>query len=114
LKLEAPLFISLRKASANATDEYLLSRPVERGQQWRVELVSCEDETTAFTYLRIGIRRGGIDAWLEEEKTPSAGTRYWMNDPFWLAEGERLVVRFNGTTLGDKLAVDVKGAIARV
>jgi len=112
VKLISPLFIPLSKDSDGSANVDLVSPKVHQGLRWRVELVSAEDESSAFTYLRVGVRRGGFVNWLEEDKDPRAGTLYWMPDPFWLDEGYEVIIRFNGTTSGDDLKATIVGSIA--
>ena len=99
----------ITKTSDAATNVDLKTKPVDRGETWCIQKVACEDETNAYTSLRILVGGHGWEHLLAEEKTPSAGTLYWTDEPFFLYPGEFLVARFTGTTNGDKLKVYYTG-----
>ena len=83
---------------------------VPNGYKRTIQHISCENETAAYTYLRLGYKNM-FDRyhWWVEQKTPALGTLYWMRDSKVLQEGDILVIRFNGTALGNVLAAYVDG-----
>ena len=112
--LSSPLGGELAKTGAAATNEDLDIGPVPAGEEWAIEHLSAEDETTAFTTLRVGILRSLSFMPLEEQASPSAATLYWNSRPFYLREHESLRVRFTGTTNADKLRAYYNGTRRRV
>ena len=98
---------------SDATFQDVELEKVRRGLEIRTDLIVIENETTAFTKARIGIKRHASIDWLEEEKSPAAATLYWMDTPVSLIEDERIVVRFTGCTLKDKLNVWGYGLLKR-
>jgi len=99
----------IKKISEGAAYDDLTDTEVKQGFARRMDLITCENVNHAYTELRIGILRAGMEYWLEGEKSPSAATLYWMDDPVILAENEQLLVRFTGCTDGDELKVTVVG-----
>ena len=100
---------SIKKISSGDAYDDIVDTEVKQGFVRRLDLVTCENAGHAYTELRIGILRAGAEYWIEGEKSPSAATLYWMNDPVILAEDEQLVVRFTGCTDGDELNVTIRG-----
>lgn len=111
---EEPILLESFKASVAATDEDVALPPVPAGWEWELRHVAAEDETTAYTSLRLGIRRGVGLTPLEEQKSPAAATLYSSQDPWHLSAGNVLVARFNGTTSGDRLRLYANGIARRV
>ena len=109
-----PVLFDAFLQSTGATNEDLELDRVPPGQRWTLHHVAAEDETTAFTSLRLGIKRGTTFLPLEEQKSPAAATLYSSQDPWFLEEGNRLVARFNGTTSGDKLRLYANGVVTLV
>ena len=88
---------------------------VPNGYKRTIQHISTEDETTDFTELRIGYKtRFDVYHWWEEEKSPGAATLYWMNDLKVIQEGDKLVIRFTGTTDADILAAYIDGFTEKV
>ena len=104
-----PLLLSDQKASGAATNEDLDLGPVPVGQQWCINHVAAEDETTAATEIRFGIARAGTFFPLEDQESPAAGVLYTVPDPIYLAAGEYLRVRFVGSTNNDVLKAYANG-----
>lgn len=92
-----------RQAAAGSND--VQSDPVPAGQLWCFQHVTVENETSAGTDIRIMKAGRGGEFPLEEQDSPQAATLYWMTDDIYLTEGRRLLVRFTGCTLGDRLRV---------
>lgn len=111
---QEPILFDEFKASGAATNEDLQVGPVPPGQRWTLHHVAAEDETTAFTSLRLGIKRGVSFLPLEEQKSPAAATLYSSQDPWYLESGNILVARFNGTTSGDLLRLYANGVATPV
>lgn len=89
--------------------------PVPNGYKRTLQHISCEDETTGCTELRIGyITQFGRRHWWIEQKTPQAGVLYWIDDEKRLQAGDKLVIRFTGTTDKDILAAYLDGFTEKV
>lgn len=85
--------------------------PVPSGELITLTSISWEDQTTAFTKARVGITYGGDNnSFFWEELNPEAAQLYWVDqEKVHLRPGTKLIVRFTGTTTGDKLVLSVKG-----
>ena len=104
-----PLQIPNRKSSAGATNEDVEFDVVPTGRQWVVNWLALENETSNFTEARVFIKGGGDEHYLLEEQALLADVLYWTDNPIYINEGRRLVVRFSGTTSGDVLAAYLTG-----
>lgn len=74
-----------------------------------IDRVSVENETTAFTKLRVGVYSVGVFYPLEEQTSPAADTLYWTADEITICEGENLRVELTGCILGDVVSVWISG-----
>lgn len=97
------------EVSDGSTNIDIVSERVERGERIVIQRLSCENETTAFTSLRLGIGGHGNPMWYIEHKSPAAATLYWDDEPIHLVAGEFLIARFTGTTNGDQLRLVLIG-----
>lgn len=97
--------------TSDGSANYDLKGPiVERGERVVLQRIAAVDETTAFTTLQFGVEKTGVISWFSYQTSPSAGAYYWENKGIpHMIEGERLVVRFVGTTNGDKLRANLFG-----
>ena len=77
--------------------------PVPPGEQWYVERVALEDQTTAITKRGVAIRSAGAYYWLDEAVTTTAALRPGYQIRTFLNAGETLVCRFTGATENDVL-----------
>ena len=83
---------------------------VKDGYKRTLQNLSAEDETSDFTELRIGyITQFDVRHWWIEEEALVAARLYWMDKEKRLLEGDKLVIRFTGTTDKDVLAAYVDG-----
>ena len=105
----APILGEYRGVSKGASLEDVSSSEVPEGIMWELRRINAEDETTAFTSLRLGITRGTTFIPLAEQIAPLAATLYGQGDPYYLAPGERMTARFTGTTTADKLVLRFNG-----
>jgi hypothetical protein len=99
-----PFDLILSKQAATGTND-VRSAPVPENQLHCYQHVTVENESHAFTDLRIMKAGRGGEFLLQEQDSPQAATLYWMTDNVYLAEGQQLVVRFTGCTADDKLRV---------
>ena len=105
-----PYLKPLKAVSDGAAIFYLMDNPMPSGTWLFIQHAAMENETTAFTRLRIG---QGTDAshihWWEEEPNPALGVLYWAEELFFVPEGHRVITRWDGTTAGDRLAAYLDG-----
>lgn len=83
---------------------------------WLLEVshISVENQTTAFTNIRIGVDHGGVFFIHEEEKNPVADEVYWTKSHFYVSENERVKVRCTGCTSGDFIQVFIEGLLRKI
>jgi len=86
-----------------------VSERVPAGQEWVAQHVVVENETKAFTQLRLILQRGTTETVLLEEETVAAGEPVVFDQPLHLATDERLVARLTNTTSGDVIRFRVLG-----
>jgi len=95
---------------SDGTDPYdLESTPVPAGMLRIIEQVSAENETSAFTELRLYVKRGADLRPFFEEEAVAADELIECSKQVYLYENERLLARFAGTTSGDLLNVEIFG-----
>ena len=101
----------LEKKSAGAAYDDLEPPPLKAQQFLIVDHVSVQDETTAYTNLRLGIKAATTFTPLLEEKTPAAGEVVWTDEELKITEHERLCCRLTGCTSGDILKATIQGKL---
>lgn len=94
-------------ASAGSND--LRTERVDPGWLLCVQRVAVENETSAYTDLRILKAGHGQEVLLVEQDSPAAATLYWTDEPFYLTTGQYLVCRLTGCSADDVLAAYVSG-----
>ena len=104
-----PLDESKTKKSAANTNEDIDLGPVPEGLTWIIRHAAVEDETTAFTSVRVGVATADSFRPIEEHVGGVAGELYTVPDTIYVPTGKFLRARFVGTTSGDKLALYVNG-----
>jgi len=87
---------------------------VPNGERWFIQRAAVENETSAFTRVRLGRRRGGRDRFHRSEEGLSAGEV--LTDPHLvvLDPGDRYIARFVGTSSGDRLRLTLEGFVKEV
>lgn len=100
---------SLTAKSAGAAFDDLNDDRVAPRSFLVVTHVSVENETTAYTNLRVGVDQRGSIRFHEEEKNPAADEIYWTRSRFFVPEGAYLKVRCVGCTASDILKVNIQG-----
>ncbi len=101
----------IQKKSGGATYDDLETPPLKENTSLTIDHVSVENETTAYTNLRIGIKEGPIFTPLEEEKSPAAAEIYWTKSELKFVEHERVCCRLTGCTSGDALKATIQGKL---
>ena len=99
----------LRFASAGVATEYINDDIVRPGWAQLITRIAIENETTAFTSLRIGVWDGANFHLLEEQKNPVVDTLYWTTDHIYLSEGENLRIELKGCASGDVVKLYIDG-----
>ena len=103
------------KASDGSTNVDIELDAVPMGYKRTIQNISCEDETTGLTEIRIGYKtRFDRYHWWIEQESPQAGVLYWTDSTKILQEGAVLVIRFTGSTNLDVLAAYVDGYTEKV
>ncbi len=108
-----PLDDSKKAKSGGAATEDVELGPVPEGVTWVLNHVAVEDETTAFTSVRVGVGQANDFRPVEEHIGGVAGELYTVPEPIYVPEGKFLRAQFVGTTSGDKLAVYINGHLVR-
>lgn len=71
--------------------------------------VTVEDKTNAVTKLRLGITNGGVNHYLQEMQTISAGNLCVCSSDLILGEGDVFFAELTGTVDGDGLVMTCVG-----
>lgn len=104
----------LTKIGVNTTQEDIDDERVFNDYRLRVEHISVEDQTTAYTRLVIGISRGHVFHELIEEDAPAVADIYWHDRPIYVPEGWKVRVRLMGITANDVIQVYINGFLEKV
>lgn len=105
-----PYLKDLKAGSDGAAEFFLMDDPMKSGQWLFIQHATMENETTAFTRLRIGQGKDEFDVhWWEEWVGPGVDILYWAEELFFVPEGHRVITRWDGTTAGDRLAAYLDG-----
>ena len=96
--------------STGAAEIFMLDNPMITGQWLFIQHDTMEDETNNFTGVLIGQGRDATSVhWWEEEANPVLGVLYWAENMFYVPEGHRVIIRWDGTTAGDTLRAYLDG-----
>ena len=106
-----PYLRSLRAVCNNAVNFFMVTEPLPSSTRLFVQNTVEEDRTTNFAAVRVGRGKDITDPhWWEEHVTCLVNVLYWQDQPLHLVEeGERVIFRFDGCTLGDQLFCEVEG-----
>ena len=106
-----PYLRSLRAVSDDAVTFFMVTEPVPSSMWLFIQHTSEENRTTNFDAVRIGRGKDVNDPhWWEEHVTCLVDVLYWQDKILhFVPEGERVIFRFDGTTVGDRLFVEVEG-----
>lgn len=104
----------LMKIGVNTTQEDIDDERVRDNYRLRVDHISVEDQTTAYTRLVIGITRGHAFHELIEEDTPALDDIYWHDSPFYVPEGWKVRVRMMAISVNDVIQVYINGFLEKV
>lgn len=111
--LEYPFRYVLReKADGSGVDD-INSDIVNTGTSWRLDHLACIDKNGACDEIAIYIDGNGLEYFVTEQVSANADTLYWYNKPVYLEEGDWLIARFTGATLGDTLELHIMGVVLK-
>lgn len=82
---------------------------VEPGKIRTLSHVTVEDETTAFTKVRLAIKHHSLTFYLDELDSPAAAELIVSRSDILLGEGDILVAECTGTITSDKLVLTAIG-----
>jgi hypothetical protein len=71
--------------------------------------VTVENITSAYTKLRLGVKNSGLEMYLEEQQTVSAGELVSSRADVLLTEGDTFFADLTGTTDGDHIIFVCQG-----
>lgn len=106
-----PYLRSLTAICDDAVNFFMVTDRLPSSMRLFVQNTTEENRTTNFDAIRVG---RGTDIpephWWEEHVTCLVDVLYWQNKELHLVEeGERVIFRFDGCTVGDLLFVEVEG-----
>ena len=109
-----PYTRSLVAVCDNAVHFFILDHPVPSGARLFVQHISVEDRTTLAAAVRFGRGTDQLEPhWWEEQLTIAVNTVRWMEKELHIVpDGERVIVRVDGATLGDRIHVEIEGYLA--
>lgn len=105
---KVPFFDVLTESAAAGSNDLSTDR-VKSGRFYCIQRVAVENQTTAYTDLRLLTAGTGGEMLLEEIDHPQAASLYWTSDPIYLIEGQYLVARLSGCTASDVLKCYLSG-----
>jgi len=106
-----PYLRSLKAVSDGAAEFFMFTEPIPSGMWLFVQSTVEENRTTNFDAVRVGRGKSYLDPhWWEEHVTCLVDVLYWQDKELhFVREGERVIFRFDGTTVGDELFCEVEG-----
>ena len=106
-----PYLRSLRAVCDNAVNFFMITEPIPSSMRLFVQNTVEENRTTNFDAVRVGRGKDVLNPhWWEEHVTCLVNVLYWQDKELHLVEeGERVIFRFDGCTVGDQLFVEVEG-----
>jgi len=106
-----PYVKSLTETCDDAVSDFILDAPIPSGSTLFVQHISVEDRTTLAAAVRIGRGTDELNPhWWEEQLTIAVNTVRWMEkEQHIVLEGQRVILRVDGATVGDLLFVEIEG-----
>jgi len=106
-----PYLRFLRAVSDDAVQFFMVTEPVPSSMWLFVQSTVEENRTNNFDAVRVGRGKDIHEPhWWEEHVTCLVNVLYWQDkEMHYVPEGERVIFRFDGTTVGDRLHVEVEG-----
>ena len=109
-----PYTRSLKVVCDNAANFFILDDPVPSGARLFVQHISIEDRTTLAAAVRFGRGKDENEPhWWEEQLTIVVNTVRWMTkEQHMVPDGQRVLLRLDGATVGDRIWVEIEGYMA--
>lgn len=104
-----PFRETLQNVSAGGTNEDLTFGPVDAGDLVAVNGITVIDHDNNCTRVDILVGRIGVERVINTLSSLTAAVAGRLTDNFYLVDGERLLVRFVGSTTADRLQAVVEG-----
>lgn len=106
-----PYLRSLKAVSDDEAAFFMFTEPVPSSTWLFIQHTSEENRSTNFDAVRVGRGKTYLEPhWWEEHVTCLVDVLYWQDQVMhFVPEGERVIFRFDGTTVGDELFVEVEG-----
>ena len=106
-----PYLKSLKAACDDVVNFFMFTEPLPESTWLFVQGASVENRTTNFDAVRVGRGNSYLNPhWWEEHVTCLVDVLYWLGkEVHFVAEGERVIFRFDGCTLGDRIFCEVEG-----
>ena len=106
-----PYLRSLTALVDDAVNFFMVTDPVPSSMWLFVQSASVENRDTNFDAVRVGRGKDIHDPhWWEEHVTCLANVLYWQDKELhFVREGERVIFRLDGCTVGDRLFCEVEG-----
>ena len=106
-----PYLRHLRAVSDDAVNFFMMTEPMPSSTWLFVQNTSEENTDTNFDAVRVGRGTDENDPhWWEEHVTCLVDVLYWQDKELhFVPEGQRVIFRFDGTTVGDHLRCEVEG-----
>lgn len=107
----APYKQDLNKQVDNAVQFFVLDNPIPSGLILWLQHTSEENRDNDFDAVRIGRGTDENDVhWWESHEDCTVDVIYWMDKPiFFVPEGQRVIFRFDGATVGDHVFCTIDG-----
>jgi len=95
----------------DATTFFILDNPIPSGSYLFVQAISVEDRTSGADAVRFGRGKDQYEPhWWEEQLTIALNTVRWLEKELHIVpEGQRVILRVDGATLGDHIHVHIEG-----
>jgi len=106
-----PYLRSLKAACDNAVQFFMVTEPLPSSTWLFVQNTVEENRDTNFDAVRVGRGTDVLNPhWWEEHVTCLVNVLYWQDKELhFVREGERVIFRFDGCTVGDMLYCEVEG-----
>lgn len=106
-----PFRRTLQAVSGGSTYEYLNSDPVGAGEVWAVEGVTVLDDANNIDACIVYVGPYGLERPVSHTQELSDGQPYRFTDGFYVSDGERVRVRFQGSASSDVLTAIIEGEV---
>lgn len=106
-----PYLRSLSGLCDDAVQFFMFTEPIPSGMWLFVQSTTEENRDTNFDAVRVGRGTNILQPhWWEEHVTCLLNVLYWQDKELhFVPEGERVIFRFDGCTVGDHLFCEVEG-----